>query len=400
MTERKLDRALAAFVCEEFGLKFFHPSRSRVKPDVLFKCGVVDKILPTDLERRYLIADRLGCGRRRFLDRCPYFLQCLLNIKRRCSPVAHFTGVASLYVMERKGCAETGGTTMNLECSSIHTTINKLLAIVTMAVLTTVSTAYLRANPAMALAAPQSFVEDFTSDTNPTMPGFASSVFIHSPTGSFSLGPGFPGASGHSLALFAGATDEITFPGHTVNSGSVQIFAFGPGLVIFEGVDDALTARFGPLPATQIREATNITLGDNGLPLGRIVKITLVGSETLFDNVEISTVATSINVNVLVRPGAINPDRNNGLMKAVILSDPDFDATTVDPATVQFGAATIAFRQFFGDEDEDGDTDLIFFFLVGEVGIQCGDTGVTLTGSTTNGQLIEGVGAIRTVGCN
>jgi hypothetical protein len=86
-------------------------------------------------------------------------------------------------------------------------------------------------------------------------------------------------------------------------------------------------------------------------------------------------------------------------MKAVILSDADFDATTVDPQTVQFGNATVPFTVFPGDEDEDGDTDLIFFFLVGEVGIQCGDTSVPLTGQTLAGQPIEGEGAIDTVGC-
>lgn len=101
---------------------------------------------------------------------------------------------------------------------------------------------------------------------------------------------------------------------------------------------------------------------------------------------------------LLVRPGSINPNRNDGVMKAVILSSASFDATTVDPTT--FGAATVPFRYFTGDEDEDGDIDLIFFFLVGDVGIQCGDTSVPLTGQTIAGQLIEGEGAIQTLGCN
>ncbi|HSE98910.1 MAG TPA: hypothetical protein VLD57_11650, partial [Blastocatellia bacterium] len=82
-----------------------------------------------------------------------------------------------------------------------------------------------------------------------------------------------------------------------------------------------------------------------------------------------------------------------------LLSTSAFDAGTVDPATVQFGSATAPFRHFFGDEDEDGDRDLIFFFLVGDVGILCGDTTVRLTGMTTSGQPIEGVGSIQTVGC-
>jgi hypothetical protein len=259
----------------------------------------------------------------------------------------------------------------------------------------------------LALAAPQaalSCIEDFSSDTDPTMPGFAGSVFSHSTSGNSVLGSGFPGGPpGHALALFAGATDTITFPTQTVTFARLQIFAFGPGMIIFEGVGDMLTTRFGPAPVAQTREATATTLGDNDQQLGRIVKITLIGFETLFDNIEISPCAStppSSTVDVLVRTEAINPGRNDGVMKAVILSNAGFDATTVDPATVRFGAATVPFRYFFGDEDEDGDTDLIFFFLVGEVGIRCGDTTIPLRGQTTGGQLIEGEGHIKTVACH
>src|SRR6185295_16901239 len=239
----------------------------------------------------------------------------------------------------------------------------------------------------------QPCVEDFSSDTDPTMPGFAGSVFNHSISGNYILGGGFPGGPpGHALALFAGATDAITFPGQTITNTRLQIFSFGPGIIIFEGVGDMLTTRFSPAPVAQIREATDTTLGDNDRELCRIVKVTLIGFETLFDNIQISPCTTTplaSTVDVLVRPAAINPARNDGLMKAVILSDASFDATTVDPETVQFGAATVPFRYFFGDEDEDGDTDLIFFFPVGDVGIRCGDTAIPLSGRTIGGQLIE-----------
>ena len=282
--------------------------------------------------------------------------------------------------------------------------IRTFSALMAIAVLTALPVVSLKAKPV--LAAPQAAqpcIEDFTSDIDTTMPGFAGSVFSHSLSGNFILGSGFPGGPpGHALALFAGATDVITFPGQTVTYAKVQIFSFSPGLIIFEGVGDMLTTRFSPAPLAQIREASNTTLGDNNLPLGQIVKVTLIGFETLFDNIEISpcmTTPLSTTVDVLVRPGAINPRRNDGLMKAVILSTASFNATTVDPTTVKFGAATVPFRFFFGDEDEDGDTDLIFFFLVGDVGIQCGDTIVRLTGQTTTSQAIEGEGTIETVGC-
>ena len=277
-------------------------------------------------------------------------------------------------------------------------------ALMTIAVLMAFPALFLQATPVFAAPqAAQPCVEDFSSDADPTNPGLAGSVFSHSISGSFAFWAGFPGRPpSHVLALFAGATDAITFPGQRVTSAKVQIFSFSPGLVIFEGVGDMLTARFSPAPLVQTREANTATLGDNDRPLGQIVKITLIGFETLFDNIEISpcgSIPPSM-VALLVRPGSINPNRNDGVMKAVILSSAGFDATTVDPTTVHFGAATVPFRYFFGDEDEDGDIDLIFFFLVGDVGIHCGDTSVPLTGQTIAGQLIEGEGSIQTLGCN
>ncbi|HZM85195.1 MAG TPA: hypothetical protein VFF31_01450 [Blastocatellia bacterium] len=287
--------------------------------------------------------------------------------------------------------------------SFARTMISSFCALLATSFLTVMPGSSLRAGPLSAAPqAAQPCVEDFTSDVDPTLPGLAGSVFSHSISGSFSFWSGFPGhPPSHVLALFAGATDAITFPGQTVTYAKVQIFSFSPGMVIFEGVGDMLTTRFSPAPVVQIREAADTTHGDNDRPLGQIVKVTLIGFETLFDNVEISPCMSTppTTVSLLIRPPKINPKRNDGVMKAVILSTSTFDAATVDPTTVQFGSATVPFRFFLGDEDEDGDIDLIFFFLVGDVGIQCGDTTVRLTGLTTSGQAIEGEGSIETVGC-
>jgi len=254
---------------------------------------------------------------------------------------------------------------------------------------------------APSLAAPQTpqcCIEDFTSDTDPTMAGLASCGFSHTLTGNTQL---IGSAPNHQLALFAGGMDVITFPGQAVTFAKVSFSAFSPGFIIFEGAGDTLNTRFNP-GVSQFREASNTTLGDNSQPLGQILKVTLITDETFFDSIDISPCTSSppsATVDVLVRPVAINPKRNDGVMKAVILSDASFDARTVDPTTVQFGAATVPFRFFFGDEDEDGDIDLIFFFLVRDVGIQCGNTTIRLTGQTTSGQQIEGEGPIRTEGC-
>ena len=262
--------------------------------------------------------------------------------------------------------------------------------------------AVLTVSPAAAQP-PAPCTEDFTSDADASTSGFASSIFVHGVTVRWQLGNGFPGETGHSLWLFAGAIDPITFPGQTVTSARVRIRAYGATFVIFEGTADSLTQQFNPGPLVQISQATDTTPGDHGQPIGQITRITLQGYETQFDDIEVSPCGTTpppaADVDVLVMPGSINPRRNDGVMKAVILSDADFNAATVDPQTVHFGDATVPFRYFLGDEDEDGDTDLIFFFLVREVGIQCGDTSILLTGQTTTGQSINGEGAITTVGC-
>jgi len=238
----------------------------------------------------------------------------------------------------------------------------------------------------------QSCVEDFTLDSDPSMPGFASSIFVHSPSGNFQL-------QGGGLFLFAGATDVVTFPGQTVTRAKISYRAFGEGSIIFEGTGDTKTFMLRPIPLSSA-EVLGTTPGDNGLPLTQIVRVTLIGFEVFFDDLEIDPcgAASPINVDVLVKPKANNPDRS-GLIKAVILSSPGFDARSVDPASVHFGAASVPFRYFFGDEDEDGDTDLIFFFFVQEVGISCGDTSILLTGLTTGGQPIEGRGEIKTPAC-
>ena len=250
---------------------------------------------------------------------------------------------------------------------------------------------------------PSSCTEDFTSDADPSMSGFASSIFVHDVTFRWALGNGFPGETGHSLWLFAGGTDPITFPGRAVTSARVRIRAYGTTFVTFEGTGDSLTQQFNPGPFVQVSHSNHETIGDNGQPLGPITRITLQGFETQFDDVEISpcgiTPPPSVTVDVLVTPRAVNPRRTDGVMRAVILSDAELDAATVDPQTVQLGNATVPFRFSFSDEDADGDMDLMLFFLVSEVGVLCGDTSVRLTGQTTTGQSIDGEGAIVTIGC-
>ena len=97
-------------------------------------------------------------------------------------------------------------------------------------------------------------------------------------------------------------------------------------------------------------------------------------------------------------PNRIIPDR--GRPAVAILTDASFDATQVDPASVQFGpAAADPMNHRIIDVDDDGDLDQVFYFLTEETGIACGDTEATLTGVTYEGVVVSGTDSIITMGC-
>ena len=122
--------------------------------------------------------------------------------------------------------------------------------------------------------------------------------------------------------------------------------------------------------------------------------------------------ASTLQVVIDIKPGsdpnAINP-RSKGLIPVAILStqtasgEPiDFDATTVNPASVAFGPAGALeahARGHIEDVDGDGDQDLLLHFRTQSTGIACGDTAAGLTGTTFGGQAIAGSDSIVTPGC-
>lgn len=55
-------------------------------------------------------------------------------------------------------------------------------------------------------------------------------------------------------------------------------------------------------------------------------------------------------------------------------------------------------RRHEEDVDEDGDTDLVLHFRLGDTGLDCTSTGGTLTGETFDEEGIEGTDAVRMVG--
>jgi hypothetical protein len=90
------------------------------------------------------------------------------------------------------------------------------------------------------------------------------------------------------------------------------------------------------------------------------------------------------------------------IVQSMIFGRGSFDATTVAPTTVRFGAnGTEAAPAHFALEDVDGDghLDMILHFRTQDTGIVCGTNSASLTGKTSNGQAIRGSDSVNTVGC-
>jgi hypothetical protein len=100
-------------------------------------------------------------------------------------------------------------------------------------------------------------------------------------------------------------------------------------------------------------------------------------------------------------PNSINP-RNNGVIPVAILTNAGFDAASVDPETVRFGATgteAAAVHSAIEDVDGDGDLDMILHFRTQATHIVCGATMASLTGRTFGGQAIQGSDSVVTTGC-
>ena len=116
--------------------------------------------------------------------------------------------------------------------------------------------------------------------------------------------------------------------------------------------------------------------------------------------VTVSAVAP-VDVDIDIKPGSfpnsINVD-SKGVIPVAILTTESFDATTVDPPTVEFGPnGAPPIRWAVEDVDSDGDLDLILHFKNQETGIAAGDTEATLTGALFDGTPIIGVDSVRIV---
>jgi hypothetical protein len=105
-----------------------------------------------------------------------------------------------------------------------------------------------------------------------------------------------------------------------------------------------------------------------------------------------------------VKPGdhtnAIDPQDTGNLLVA-ILTTPGFDARSVNCSSIRLGPhlpTAIPKQCTVEDVDGDGDADLLAVFSIPDIGLQCGDGFLVLTGQA-DGKTVTGFDFIRLTGC-
>lgn len=132
------------------------------------------------------------------------------------------------------------------------------------------------------------------------------------------------------------------------------------------------------------------------------------GGPTAFDYLaEMSySLIPVLTVPIDIKPGSLPNSINlgsNGSVPVAILSTPDFDATTVDPATVTLASAAVRLRgkgtamASFEDVDGDGLHDLVIHISTEALELNDSDMYATLEGQTFDGTRIRGMDTVRIV---
>ena len=115
-------------------------------------------------------------------------------------------------------------------------------------------------------------------------------------------------------------------------------------------------------------------------------------SETYVDNETWELGSLTLTIDIDIKPGSypnsINPN-SKGVIPVAILTTEDFDATTVNGTTVNFGPGDAEPVHYaLEDVDWDGDLDMIFHFRTKDTEISCGDTSASLKGKTIDNEEI------------
>ena len=114
-----------------------------------------------------------------------------------------------------------------------------------------------------------------------------------------------------------------------------------------------------------------------------------------------SYVGLKVDIKPGSHPNSINL-KSKGVIPVAVITTEFFDATTVDPLSVEFGPYGAMESHGKGHIEHvggDGDLDVVLHFKTQETGIECGDKEAGLTGETFDGREVKGSDSIRVVNC-
>lgn len=226
-----------------------------------------------------------------------------------------------------------------------------------------------------------------------------------------------PLPSGMSVVI-GGATIQST------GSASLQVIDNNYGVDNFTGYFTPISVNGVPQPSVHaisfyLADTSQTVFSSTALPdsldavsFNNRHGSVFAGTGTIFFSIDTISEGCEIPVEVDIKPNgypnSINPGSNGKITVAILSTDETsntitFDATTVDPTTVHFGATgteAAPVQYDLDDVDHDNDIDIIFHFNTEDAGITCGDTTATIKGKTYDGQAITGTDSIRTINCN
>jgi CSLREA domain-containing protein len=109
--------------------------------------------------------------------------------------------------------------------------------------------------------------------------------------------------------------------------------------------------------------------------------------------------ASFLNIQIDIKPGSSTNPINlgaKGVIPVAVLTTPEFNAATLDPATVLFAGAS-PLRWSKTDVDFDGDMDLLFYFAVQKLQLTRTSVEASLVGETYTGMQVMGTDKVKIV---